>query len=89
MLNLFRDILKEELNPIKERLIKVEKQQEENTQILRSLLENSETHNARLDNIDNKMAHLEGNIKKVNSKTDLALANAAQNRIDISQINSK
>lgn len=69
-----------------EMLQKILTQVEENTQILKALEENSQVHNSRLENIENKLAYIEGDIKRTKNKANLALNNAAQNRLDIANI---
>ncbi len=84
--NALKDVLKEELNPIKEDISAIRQQQEENTKFIRSLLSNSETHGATLEKVENKLAHLEGEIKNTRARASLALDNAALNRTDISKL---
>lgn len=73
----------------------IKEKQVENTQILRALEHNSKVHKAELDKVNNKLTHMEGDIKNIkddnkrtNNIANLALTNAAQNRLDIATLHN-
>lgn len=69
-LQAIREIIQEELKPIKIQLGKVESQATGNAQMLKSLEEASKVHKAAIDNLTYKFADIEGQIKTINEKLD-------------------
>ena len=91
LVQLFRDMLKDELKPIKDdikdikqdikslqsqvqentiQIKSLQSQVQENTGLIKALVHSSEVHKAEQDNIQNDIAHLQGDITYIKSTTE-------------------
>lgn len=77
LVQLFKDMLKDELKPIKEdikdmnqNIKSLQSQVQENNQLIKALVHNSEVHKAEQDKIQNDIAHLKGDITHIKSTVE-------------------
>lgn len=69
-LSAIKQLLKDELCPIKSQLDALESQTSENTQILKALEHSSEIHKADIDNLTHQVAEIQGTVKNMSDKMD-------------------
>lgn len=75
-LSAIKQLLQEELSPIKSQL-------DENTQILKALEHNSQEHKALLDQLNHRVASVEGKIDTISKDLTMVEAVAGKNMTDI------
>ncbi|MFL0196450.1 hypothetical protein ACJDU8_12915 [Clostridium sp. WILCCON 0269] len=65
ILSAIKQLLQEEISPIKSQLDGLQSQVQENTQILKALEHNSQVHKAEIDNLTHAVAELSGDVKSI------------------------
>lgn len=80
------DKLEVRMDKLEVRMDKFGIQQNENTQILKSLEHASQEHKAILDNIDHKIANIEGDIKSIKRDLRTVEVVSANNMASIAEI---
>lgn len=87
------DFMKKDMDFIKEDIVELKSKVDETYQISTSLLERTDMQSSTIENIKHTLIKTQGKVVDIqkqlvdiNNKTDLALDNAARNRIDIGNI---
>ncbi|MFL0197345.1 hypothetical protein ACJDU8_17520 [Clostridium sp. WILCCON 0269] len=82
-LNAIRDLLKAELEPIKNDMKSIRIQQDEDHKILRALEHSSEVNKAERDNLNNDIAHISGHLKNIDENINAVKEILGRHEVDI------
>lgn len=82
-LKAIRELLKEELEPIKNNVKTIKVQQEEDHKILKALEHSSEVSKAERDRLNNDIAHISGHLKSIDENIDAVKEVLGRHEVDI------